>query len=154
RRDESPVAGTASPALTKLTLDPRRSQALCSTGVRNSQLDNPILPRRAGNAMRQDRRSASRRSTRSGAQLLAAAMYSIACGVIGCGPSDEDVFRQFVPDEPAARSALELALSAYKQGRPIEPIIDGERTVEVFDTSRDAARPLRDYRILGAIGDQ
>lgn len=72
--------------------------------------------------------------------------------VAGCGNSDDSSLPLPVPAIEPSRAALKVALDAWKSGRRIAgPPIGANPAVGVVDTLQ-AERPLRDYKILGALG--
>lgn len=71
----------------------------------------------------------------------------------GCEPSGpRPAPDAFVPAPELARSALAASLQAWRDGRPTGPASVAGVAVEVSDSGRDPARPLRGFTILGPIG--
>ncbi len=91
--------------------------------------------------------------TRSRALVSAWLCLSLTiAGGFGCGKSDDSALPLPVPDLEPSRAALGVALDAWKAGRRIAgPPIGANPAVGVVDTLQ-ADRPLRDYKILGALG--
>jgi hypothetical protein len=58
----------------------------------------------------------------------------------------------YVPEPELARSALSASLRAWRDGHPAGPASVAGVAVEVSDSGRDPARPLREFHILGPIG--
>lgn len=70
----------------------------------------------------------------------------------GCAKTDDPSLPLPVPALEPSRNALKVALDAWKSGRRIAgPPIGANPAVGVVDTLQ-AERPLRDYKILGAMG--
>jgi hypothetical protein len=77
--------------------------------------------------------------------LLAA--LAAGCGTSGGNRSPD----AFVPPVETARSALEASLRAWRGGHPAGPAEASGTRVEVWDSERDPARPLKSFEILGPV---
>ncbi len=59
-----------------------------------------------------------------------------------------------VPAEPAARQALDAALTAWKEGQPPGTLTDQSPHVQVVDSMRRPGQRLVGYEILGEVASQ
>lgn len=85
----------------------------------------------------------------SSSPLGAALLIALAgCGGFTAGSRTDS----FVPSPELARAALDASLTAWQAGKPTGPASALGTRVEVSDSERDPARPLRRFAILGPIG--
>src|SRR5262245_12965177 len=77
--------------------------------------------------------------------------YGVIVAAAGCGG---DPRARYIPAEPAARQALEVALAAWQDGQPPGPVAGTTPLVRVVDGHRRPGQKLQDFEILGpAPGD-
>jgi hypothetical protein len=81
-------------------------------------------------------------------------LIGLACGVLlaVCGCARNQSGNRYIPSEEKARQALEMALTAWRDGavsdgRPVP----GLPAIQVADTHRREGQQLRTYEILGAV---
>jgi hypothetical protein len=77
------------------------------------------------------------------APTLLSALLALACG--GCTGAGTE---RYIPDEKAARTALETALSAWKNGEPYGRIASVSPPVQVLDTQWQAGQKLAGFQVL------
>ena len=79
-------------------------------------------------------------------RMLNVALVMTALTVAGCGGSPE---AKYLPDSSAARSALELVLNAWKDGKPFGSNKLNDIPVETFDARWRDGGKLESFEILG-----
>lgn len=85
-------------------------------------------------------------TSRLSRRTLTAALILTALTVAGCGGDPE---AKYLPDSNAARSALELVLNAWKDGKPFGSNKLNEIPVETFDARWRDGGKLESFEILG-----
>ena len=78
--------------------------------------------------------------------MLNVALVMTALTAAGCGGSPE---AKYLPDSSAARSALELVLNAWKDGKPFGSNKLNDIPVETFDARWRDGGKLESFEILG-----
>jgi hypothetical protein len=85
-----------------------------------------------------------------GAFLALCSWLGLALAQIGCSPSDaEPRVPGYMPDWNEARSALESALSRWRDAASPPPASFDSPSVKFVDNERNPDRRLRSYQILG-----
>jgi hypothetical protein len=68
----------------------------------------------------------------------------------GCSSAQQGTER-FVPSDGDARRHLEVALAAWRDGRPTAPVPDSSPAVHLVDTHRKAGQRLTAFTVLGPV---
>jgi hypothetical protein len=75
--------------------------------------------------------------------LSAIAILSLTLGLAGC---DSTSNARFIPDGTAARSALEKALTAWRDGQPYGPI-EGTPSIQIADSRRQKGEAISAFEV-------
>jgi hypothetical protein len=75
--------------------------------------------------------------------LLLPALFALAC--VGCSGAGTE---RYIPDEKAARTALDATLNAWKNGEPYGRISTVSPPVQVFDSQWQAGQKLAGFQVL------
>jgi hypothetical protein len=81
--------------------------------------------------------------------ILSWSLAAAACA--GCGRAAGDGQERLVPDSAPARSALEMALTDWRSGRPPGLVRKSAPAVQLVDSHRVPGQRLADYKVLGEI---
>ena len=79
-------------------------------------------------------------------------LATLLCVFTICGCRRGNDPSQYIPAQSIARRALEMALTARKEGRTESSLpLDGKISVEVIDKYRRPGQKLNDFKVLGEV---
>jgi hypothetical protein len=73
----------------------------------------------------------------------------LVVSTVGCG--GRGGYERYVPPEPAARAALEAALTSWQNDAPLTGGAAGGPKVEFLDSHRPPGQKLRGFEVLGEV---